>query len=54
MSPTDVILYSKSEFIMHHGAQAARSVAGFYSDNAIRMNDSAEINPHNQTVLVHG
>ncbi|MBL8957677.1 MAG: hypothetical protein JNK82_43280 [Myxococcaceae bacterium] len=51
--PTDVILYSKSEFTMHHGAQAARSVAGFYSENAIRMNDTAEINPRNQTVLVH-
>lgn len=51
--PTDVILYSKSEFVMHHGAQAARSVAGFYSENAIRMNDTAEITPHNQAVLVH-
>jgi len=52
-APTDVILYSKSEFTMHHGAQAARSIAGFYSENAIRMNDTAEINPRNQTVLVH-
>jgi hypothetical protein len=52
-SPTDVILYSKEEFAMHHGAQMARSVAGFYSENAIRMNDSAEINAHNQAVLVH-
>ncbi|MBK7863876.1 MAG: hypothetical protein IPJ65_35770 [Archangiaceae bacterium] len=52
-SPTDVILYSKSEFVMHHGAQAASSVAGFYSENAIRMNDTAEINAHNQAVLVH-
>src|SRR6185436_2190694 len=43
-SPTDVILYSKAEFVMHHGAQAARAIAGFYSENAIRMNDSAEIN----------
>ncbi len=51
--PTDVILYSKSEFTMHHGAQAARSIAGFYSENAIRMNDTAEINSRNQTVLVH-
>jgi hypothetical protein len=51
--PTDVILYSKTEFTMHHGAQAARSIAGFYSENAIRMNDSAEINAYNQAVLVH-
>lgn len=52
-APTDVILYSKSEFTMHHGAQAARSIAGFYSENAIRMNDTAEITPKNQAVLVH-
>lgn len=52
-SPTDVILYSKQEFTMHHGAQAAQSIAGFYSESAIRMNDSAEINPQNQATLVH-
>jgi hypothetical protein len=52
-SATDVILYSKEEFRMHHGQQMAAAVAGFYSENAIRMNDSAEINPHNQAVLVH-
>lgn len=52
-SPTDVILYSKQEFTMHHGAQAAQSIAGFYSESAIRMNDSAEINKQNQATLVH-
>jgi hypothetical protein len=52
-SPTDVILYSKEEFVMHHGSAMARAVAGFYSENAIRMNDSAEINPQTQAVLVH-
>lgn len=52
-SPTDVILYSKQEFTMHHGAQAAQSIAGFYSESAIRMNDSAEINRQNQATLVH-
>lgn len=52
-SPTDVILYSKQEFTMHHGAQAAQSIAGFYSESAIRMNDSAEINAQNQATLVH-
>jgi len=52
-SPTDVILYSKQEFTMHHGAQAASSIAGFYSESAIRMNDTAEINAHNQATLVH-
>lgn len=52
-SATDVILYSKEEFRMHHGSAMAQAIAGFYSENAIRMNDSAEINPHNQATLVH-
>ncbi|MFT3710487.1 MAG: peptidase MA family metallohydrolase [Archangium sp.] len=51
--PLDVILYSREEFRMHHGAQAASSVAGFYSEDAIRMNDSAEINDRNRAVLTH-
>jgi hypothetical protein len=51
--PLDVILYSREEFRMHHGAQAAAAVAGFYSEDAIRMNDSAEINDRNRAVLTH-
>lgn len=51
--PLDVILYSREEFKLHHGAQAAQSVAGFYSADAIRMNDSAEINDRNRSTLVH-
>jgi hypothetical protein len=51
--PLDVILYSREEFRLHHGPQAAQSVAGFYSEDAIRMNDSAEINDRNRTTLVH-
>lgn len=51
--PLDVILYSKEEFRLHHGPQFAQSVAGFYSADAIRMNDSAEINDGNRAVLVH-
>ncbi len=38
---------------MHHGSQMSQTIAGFYSENAIRMNDSAEINAQNQAVLVH-
>lgn len=49
----DVILYSKAEFRLHHGERAAQAVAGFYSMDAIRMNDSAEINARNRAVLVH-
>lgn len=52
-TPTDVILYSKAEFVLHHGAWAAQNILGFYSQSAIRMNDSAEINPRNQATLVH-
>lgn len=52
-TPTDVILYSRQEFELHHGQQAAQAVAGFYSSSAIRMNDSADINPRNQATLVH-
>ncbi len=52
-SPLDVILYSRQEFALHHGPYAAASVAGFYSSNAIRMNDSAEVNAQNQATLVH-
>lgn len=51
--PVDVILYSRDEFRLHHGPQAAAAIAGFYSENAIRMNDSAEINQRNQVTLVH-
>lgn len=51
--PVDVVLYSKAEFRLHHGPQAAAAIAGFYSANAIRMNDSAEITPRVQVTLVH-
>jgi hypothetical protein len=51
--PVDVILYSKSEFCLHHGPWAASAIAGFYSQSAIRINDSAEMNARNQATLVH-
>ncbi len=51
--PCDVILYSRDEFRLHHGAAASQAIAGFYSEDAIRMNDSAEMNSQNQAVLVH-
>ena len=51
--PCDVILYSREEFRLHHGAAASQAIAGFYSEDAIRMNDSAEMNAQNQAVLVH-
>ncbi len=51
--PVDIILYSREEFRLHHGPQAAQMVAGFYAEDAIRMNDSAEINDQNRATLVH-
>lgn len=52
-APLDVILYSREEFTLHHGPWAAAAIAGFYSQNAIRMNDSAELTPRVQATLVH-
>ncbi|MBX5484263.1 MAG: hypothetical protein IRZ16_20760 [Myxococcaceae bacterium] len=52
-APVDVILYTREEFAMHHGRGMSHAVAGFYSDNAIRMNDAAEINPQTRATLVH-
>ncbi len=51
--PLDVVLYSREEFTLHHGPAAAQAVAGFYSQNAIRMNDSAEMSSRVQATLVH-
>lgn len=51
--PVDVVLYSREEFALHHGAAWAAAVAGFYSQDAIRMNDSAELNQRTQATLVH-
>jgi tetratricopeptide (TPR) repeat protein len=49
----DVILYTKEEFVMHHGAGMASMVAGFYSEGAIRVNDAARIDADNTATLVH-
>jgi hypothetical protein len=51
--PVDVVLYSREEFALHHGEQAASAVAGFYSGSAIRMNDSAEMTPQVRATMVH-
>ena len=52
-APCDVVMYTRDEFIAHHGAAMGRMVAGFYSDSAIRMNDAAEINGETKATLVH-
>ena len=43
--PVEVILYTRDEFRAHMGERAARSVAGLYSMDAIRINDAAELTP---------
>lgn len=52
-TPVDVVLYTREEFRTHHGANMARSVAGLYSDDAIRINDAAELTPQTKATLVH-
>lgn len=52
-SQVDVILYSREEFATHFGGTTSMSIAGFYSEGAIRMNDSAEVNSRNTSTLVH-
>ncbi|MBU8896095.1 hypothetical protein DRW03_05700 [Corallococcus sp. H22C18031201] len=52
-SPVDVVLYTRDEFRTHHGAAMARTVAGLYSDDAIRINDAAELTQDTKGTLVH-
>ncbi|WNZ66075.1 peptidase MA family metallohydrolase [Myxococcus sp. MxC21-1] len=52
-APVDIILYTLAEFQTHFGAARARTVAGLYSDNAIRINDAAELTPQTKATLVH-
>ncbi len=51
--PVDVVLYSKEEFELHHGAAAADRIAGLYGDGAMRINDAAQLTPQNKATLVH-
>ncbi len=52
-APVDVVLYTLAEFQTHFGATRARAVAGLYSDNAIRLNDAAELTQQTRATLVH-
>jgi hypothetical protein len=52
-APVDVILYTREEFRTHHGASAAQRIAGLYSENAIRINDAAELTRQTKATLVH-
>ena len=52
-SPVDVILYTREEFRLHFGAQQAQHIAGLYSDDAIRINDAAELTQQTRATLVH-
>jgi tetratricopeptide (TPR) repeat protein len=52
-SPVDVILYTRQEFRTHMGASLANAAAGLYSDQAIRINDAAELTQSTRATLVH-
>ncbi|RKG78909.1 peptidase MA family metallohydrolase [Corallococcus terminator] len=49
----EVVLYSRDEFRSHMGAVVAAQIAGLYLNDAIRMNDSAQMTPQNRATLVH-
>ncbi|RKH34824.1 peptidase MA family metallohydrolase [Corallococcus sicarius] len=49
----DVVLYTRDEFRTHLGPTYAARVAGLYHDNAIRMNDAAELTQMTKATLVH-
>jgi hypothetical protein len=51
--PVDVVLYTRDEFRLHFGAGTSRVVAGLYAEDAIRMNDAAELTPAGKATLVH-
>ncbi|MCY1020550.1 peptidase MA family metallohydrolase [Pyxidicoccus sp. MSG2] len=51
--PVDVILYTREEFSLHFGKQRAQMIAGLYSDDAIRINDAAEMSQETRATLVH-
>jgi tetratricopeptide (TPR) repeat protein len=52
-SPVAVVLYTRQEFATHFGATRSRMVAGLYSDDAIRINDAAELTQETKATLVH-
>jgi hypothetical protein len=52
-SSVDVVLYTREEFRTHQGAAMARTVAGLYSDGAMRLNNSAELTEQTKATLVH-
>ncbi|MFB1479938.1 peptidase MA family metallohydrolase [Corallococcus sp. RDP092CA] len=49
----NVVLYTRDEFATHLGETYAARVAGLYHDNAIRMNDAAELTQNTKATLVH-
>lgn len=51
--PCQVILYTRAEFTTHFGPSAARAIAGLYKEDAIRVNDAADLTPQTRATLVH-
>ncbi|WP_342375862.1 peptidase MA family metallohydrolase [Myxococcus stipitatus] len=52
-SPVAVVLYTAKEFGATFGQRAARFIAGKYTENAIRINDAAELTRETRATLVH-
>jgi hypothetical protein len=52
-APVDVVLYTREEFRTHRGEQWAKVAAGLYADQAIRINDAAELTQRTKATLVH-
>ncbi|ADO74300.1 peptidase MA family metallohydrolase [Stigmatella aurantiaca] len=52
-SPVDVVLYTREEFRTHRGEAWANVAAGLYADQAIRINDAAELTQQTKATLVH-
>ncbi|SEL78843.1 Peptidase MA superfamily protein [Stigmatella aurantiaca] len=52
-SPVDVVLYTREEFRTHRGEAWANVAAGLYADQAIRINDAAELTQRTKATLVH-
>ncbi|QSQ13409.1 peptidase MA family metallohydrolase [Myxococcus landrumensis] len=52
-TPVSVVLYTAKEFGATFGQRAARFIAGRYMENAIRINDAAELTRETRATLVH-
>ena len=52
-SPVSVVLYTRDEFATHLGARTAQAAAGLYFEDAMRINDAAQLTDDTRATLVH-